>query len=139
MEGAAASPEIVKELRKFPGMTVWEPSAALNDSRKNSRIWGEKWLGNFFNKPCNNELFVRQSLNMEIAIATAQKQRIDWHGRAVQVDPIKPTGTKRLKLNYFAPLSSFAFKFNLRRYITFTSTRTSCCTPRAPRVRCPSR
>jgi hypothetical protein len=38
----------------------------------------------------------------------------------VQVDPIKPTlkapGTKRLKLNYDAPLSSFAFKLDLRRY-----------------------
>jgi len=41
-------------------------------------------------------------------------------GEAVQVDPIKPTltapGTKRLKLKYDKPLSSFAFNFNLRRY-----------------------
>jgi len=40
-------------------------------------------------------------------------------GEAVQVDPIKPTlkapGTKRLKLKYDKLLSSFAFKFNLRR------------------------
>jgi hypothetical protein len=40
----------------------------------------------------------------------------------VEVDPIKPTlkapGTKCLKLNYDGLLSSFAFKFNLRRYIT---------------------
>ena len=39
----------------------------------------------------------------------------------MQVDPIKPTlkapGTKRLKLKYDKVLSSFAFKFNLRRYI----------------------
>jgi len=38
----------------------------------------------------------------------------------VQVDPIKPTlkapGTRRLRLNYDELLSSFAFKFNLRRY-----------------------
>jgi hypothetical protein len=44
----------------------------------------------------------------------------DAKGRAVQVAPIKPTlkapGTKRLKLDYDAPLSSVAFKFNLRRY-----------------------
>jgi hypothetical protein len=42
------------------------------------------------------------------------------HGRAVQVDPIKPKlkppGTKRLKLQYDEPLSKYAFKFNLRRY-----------------------
>jgi hypothetical protein len=40
-------------------------------------------------------------------------------GEVVQVDPIKPTfkapGTKRLNLNYDKLLSSFAFKFNLRR------------------------
>jgi len=38
----------------------------------------------------------------------------------VQVDPIKlalqAPGTKRLKLNYVKLLSTFAFKFNLRRY-----------------------
>jgi len=40
----------------------------------------------------------------------------------VQVDPIKPTlkapVTMRLKLKYVTSLSSFAFKFNLRRYNT---------------------
>jgi len=42
-------------------------------------------------------------------------------GRAVQVDPFKPTlkapGTKRLKLKHDKLVSSFAFIFNLRRYI----------------------
>ena len=42
-------------------------------------------------------------------------------GRAVQVDPIKPTltapGTKRLKMEFDDLLSSLGFKFNLRRYI----------------------
>jgi len=41
-------------------------------------------------------------------------------GKAVQVEPIKPTlkapGTKRLKPQYDGLLSNFAFKFNLRRY-----------------------
>ena len=39
----------------------------------------------------------------------------------MQVAPIKPTlkapGTHRLKPKYDAPLSKFAFKFNLRRFI----------------------
>jgi hypothetical protein len=39
----------------------------------------------------------------------------------VQVDPmkpkLKPPGTKRLKLNCDIPLSTSAFKLNLRRYI----------------------
>jgi len=42
-------------------------------------------------------------------------------GRPVQVEPMKPTlkasGSKRLKLLFDEALSSFAFKFNLRRYI----------------------
>jgi len=42
------------------------------------------------------------------------------HGKAVQVDPIKPTlkppETILLKLYYGTLLSIFAFKFNLRRY-----------------------
>ena len=41
-------------------------------------------------------------------------------GRAVRVDPIKPTlkgaGTKLLKLTYYKLLSTSAFKLNLRRY-----------------------
>jgi len=42
-------------------------------------------------------------------------------GKAVQVDPIKPTlkppGTKHSRLKCDELLSSFGFKFNLRRYI----------------------
>ena len=41
------------------------------------------------------------------------------HGRAAQVDPIKPTlkapGTQGLKLKYDEVVSNLAFKFNLRR------------------------
>jgi len=41
-------------------------------------------------------------------------------GRAVQVDPMKPVlkspGTKHLKPTCYILLSTFAFKFNLRRY-----------------------
>ena len=47
------------------------------------------------------------------------------HGKAVQVDPIKPAlkapGTMRLELIYDGPLSNFAFNFNLRRYTTATT------------------
>ena len=49
------------------------------------------------------------------------EERAQPRGRTVPVDPIKPTlkapGTKRLKLKYDKPLSSFAFNFDLRRYI----------------------
>ena len=52
----------------------------------------------------------------------AREVAVGGHGRAVQVDPIKPTlkasGTKRLTLKCDEPLSNVAFKFDLRRYIT---------------------
>jgi hypothetical protein len=45
---------------------------------------------------------------------------IDELGKAVQVEPIRPTlqapGTKRLKPKHDKLLSSFAFNVNLRRY-----------------------
>ena len=48
------------------------------------------------------------------------KSGLAGRGRAVQVDPIKPTlkppGTERLKLKCDSQLSTFAFKFNSRRY-----------------------
>ena len=69
----------MEALRAAGGVRVWEPDAALDKVRAESRIWKESWLGKFFDKPCNNELFVRQSLNMEIAIQTAQREKIDWH------------------------------------------------------------
>jgi len=46
-------------------------------------------------------------------------------GKAVQVDPTKPTlkapGTKRLNLHYDKPLSTFPFKFNWRHHIWGTA------------------
>ena len=59
--------------------------------------------------------------NLRRYTAGAQRERRHLPGRAVRVDPIKPTlkapGIKLLKLKYDKPLSNFAFKFNLRRYI----------------------
>jgi hypothetical protein len=52
----------------------------------------------------------------------ALQRRRDHLGRAVQVDPIKPKlkppGAKRLKLECVVLVSTSAFKFNLRRYIS---------------------
>ena len=48
-------------------------------------------------------------------------------GRAVQVDPMKPTlkapGSKRFEIKYDQLLSNFAFKFNLRRYTEYDGVR----------------
>ena len=46
--------------------------------------------------------------------------RRDAPGKAMQIDPIKPTlkppGIKLVKLKFDTPLSNFAFSFNMRRY-----------------------
>ena len=53
------------------------------------------------------------------------------HGRAVQLDPIKPKmkppGIKRSKLKCDMLLSTSAFKFSLRRYSTGTAATTTWC------------
>jgi hypothetical protein len=55
-------------------------------------------------------------------------------GRAVQVDPVKPTlkppGAKHLKLKHDKLPSKFAFKFNLHHYIAGTP---PAAAPRRPR------
>ena len=93
VEGKASAPEVVEALRLESGVRVWEPNAALDAQRAKSRIWKESWLGKFFDKPCNNELFVRQSLNMEIAIQTAQREKIDWHVHIDTDELLHPAGS----------------------------------------------
>jgi len=57
-----------------------------------------------------------------IRVLAAAGSRCTGDGTAVEVEPIKPTLTppeiKRLKLDGDELVSSFAFKFNLRRYVT---------------------
>ena len=61
----AARPEVAARLRTLPGVTVVLRDEALKHRQAHSRIWNETWLAAFFHKPCNHELFVLQSLNME--------------------------------------------------------------------------
>jgi hypothetical protein len=64
-EGHANQPENIMALRAEPGVIVIPNDDALKDRHAHSRVWNETWLSAFFDKPCNHELFVRQSLNME--------------------------------------------------------------------------
>ena len=57
--------QVSAQLRTLPGVRVIPRDGDLKYKHDNSRIWNETWLSAFFNKPCNHELFVRQSLNME--------------------------------------------------------------------------
>lgn len=65
VDGQAARPEVQTQLALLPGVTVIPRNEELIERQAHSRIWNETWLAAFFHKPCNHELFVRQSLNME--------------------------------------------------------------------------
>ncbi|KDD75483.1 hypothetical protein H632_c662p2, partial [Helicosporidium sp. ATCC 50920] len=77
-EGRANLEANVAALQREPGVTVIRNDEELARAHASSRIWSENWLSSFFHKPCNYELFVRQSLNMEIAIRHAARDGVDW-------------------------------------------------------------
>lgn len=72
VDGQAARPEVQAQLAVLPGVTVVARDEALIERQAHSRIWNETWLAAFFHKPCNHELFVRQSLNMESKPCSAE-------------------------------------------------------------------
>ncbi|GAB4823201.1 hypothetical protein N2152v2_010247 [Parachlorella kessleri] len=78
VDGQAARSDVVAELRKLSGVRVIPRDDKLKKAHASSRIWNETWLSAFFHKPCNHELFVIQSLNMEVAIRMARADRVDW-------------------------------------------------------------
>ena len=94
VEGQAATPGSVAVLRRLPGVRVILRTPDLDEAHSNSRIWGEKWLASFFNKPCNYELFVRQNLNLETAISAALGQGdIGWIVHIDTDELLLPGGT----------------------------------------------
>ena len=76
-EGMANSEESIEQLSKEPGVDVIPRDANLTEAQSRSRTWNETWLSAFFNKPCNHELFVKQSLNME-STSTTYRRSFDY-------------------------------------------------------------
>ncbi|XP_002969708.2 glycosyltransferase-like KOBITO 1 [Selaginella moellendorffii] len=78
VEGKAATQNVTAVLESIPGVRVVYRTKELEEQQARSRIWNETWLSSFFFRPCNYELFVRQSLNMEMAIVMAREAEMDW-------------------------------------------------------------
>ncbi|XP_010241373.1 PREDICTED: glycosyltransferase-like At2g41451 [Nelumbo nucifera] len=78
VEGKAASPNVSAVLESISGVKVIYRTRELEEQQAKSRIWNETWLSSFFYKPCNYELFVKQSLNMEMGIVMARDAGMDW-------------------------------------------------------------
>ncbi|KDP26203.1 hypothetical protein JCGZ_22449 [Jatropha curcas] len=98
VEGKAASPKVSKVLETIPGVKVIYRTRELEEQQARSRIWNETWLANFFYKPCNYELFVKQSLNMEMAIVMAREAGMDWIIHLDTDELIHPAGAREYSL-----------------------------------------
>uniref|UniRef100_M4ELN1 Glycosyltransferase family 92 protein n=1 Tax=Brassica campestris TaxID=3711 RepID=M4ELN1_BRACM len=98
VEGKAATPTISKVLESIPGVKVIYRTKDLEEKQAKSRIWNETWLSSFFYKPCNYELFVKQSLNMEMAIVMAREAGMDWILHLDTDELIYPAGTREHSL-----------------------------------------
>ncbi|KAL6495739.1 Glycosyltransferase-like KOBITO 1 [Orobanche gracilis] len=98
VEGKAASPAVSSVLESIPGVKVIYRTKGLEEQQANSRIWNETWLSSFFYKPCNYELFVKQSLNMEMAIVMAREAGIDWILHLDTDELMHPAGAREYSL-----------------------------------------
>ncbi|KAG4109868.1 hypothetical protein ERO13_D13G013901v2 [Gossypium hirsutum] len=106
VEGHAASPNVSKFWSLFPmcydftlqGVKVVYRTKELEEQQAKSRIWNETWLSSFFYKPCNYELFVKQSLNMEMAIVMARDAGMEWILHLDTDELIHPAGASEYSL-----------------------------------------
>ncbi|ESQ44351.1 hypothetical protein EUTSA_v10006445mg [Eutrema salsugineum] len=98
VEGKAASPNVSRVLETIPGVKVIHRTKELEEQQAKSRIWNETWLSSFFYKPCNYELFVKQSLNMEMAITMAKDAGMEWIIHLDTDELIHPSGTHEYSL-----------------------------------------
>ncbi|CAL9039632.1 glycosyltransferase-like At2g41451 [Musa acuminata AAA Group] len=98
VEGKAAKPHVSAVLESIPGVQVVYRTGELEEKQAKSRIWNETWLAGFFYKPCNYELFVKQSLNMEMAIVMARNTGMDWIIHLDTDELIHPAGAAEYSL-----------------------------------------
>ncbi|KAF8369912.1 hypothetical protein HHK36_032058 [Tetracentron sinense] len=98
VEGNAASYNVSKILESIPGVKVIYRTRELEEQQAKSRIWNETWLSSFFYKPCNYELFVKQSLNMEMAIVMARDAGVDWIIHLDTDELLHPAGSREYSL-----------------------------------------
>lgn len=98
VEGKAAKPSASEVLESIPGVEVIYRNKELEEMQAKSRIWNETWLAGFFYKPCNYELFVKQSLNMEMAIYMARGAGMEWIIHLDTDELIHPAGAQEYSL-----------------------------------------
>ncbi|KAH9288442.1 hypothetical protein KI387_032559 [Taxus chinensis] len=98
VEGKAATSNTSAVLDSIPGVKVVHRTKELEEKQAKSRIWNETWLSSFFYRPCNYELFVKQSLNMEMAIVMAREANMDWIIHLDTDELLHPAGAREYSL-----------------------------------------
>ncbi|CAN4118487.1 unnamed protein product [Withania somnifera] len=98
VEGKAASPDVSRVLESITGVRVIYRTKDLENVQANSRIWNETWLAGFFYQPCNYELFVKQTLNMEMAIVMAREAGVEWIIHLDTDELLHPAGSSEYSL-----------------------------------------
>lgn len=98
VEGKAASPNVSAVLSSIPGVKLVFRTKELEEQQAKSRVWNETWLSSFFFRPCNYELFVKQSLNMEMAIVMAREAAMDWIIHLDTDELLHPAGAEEYSL-----------------------------------------
>ncbi|GMI79635.1 hypothetical protein like AT2G41451 [Hibiscus trionum] len=99
VEGKAASPNVSKVLESISGVKVIYRTKELEEQQAKSRIWNETWFESFTYKPCNYELFVKQTLNMEMSIVMARDAGMDWIIHIDTDELVHPAGTREYSLS----------------------------------------
>nr|XP_043609622.1 glycosyltransferase-like At2g41451 [Erigeron canadensis] len=98
VEGEAATPGVCKVLESIPNVKLIHRTKKLEEEQANSRMWNEMWMSTYFYKPCNYELFVKQYLNMEMAIVMAMEAHMEWIIHLDTDELIHPAGTREYSL-----------------------------------------
>jgi len=78
--GTAALPGEARALEQEPGVVLYRPQhdEQLQAEQAKSRLWHVPWMKRYMHKPCNHELFVAQTLNMETALRAAHADNVTW-------------------------------------------------------------
>ncbi|KAK1428870.1 hypothetical protein QVD17_17710 [Tagetes erecta] len=93
VEGNASIPHVSKVLQSIQNVKLVHRTKELEEEQAKSRMWNETWMSRYLYKPCNYELFVKQYLNMEMAIDMAREARMDWIIHIDTDELIHPAGT----------------------------------------------
>ncbi|KAK9671126.1 hypothetical protein RND81_12G008400 [Saponaria officinalis] len=93
VEGEAATLNSSKVLDSIPGVHAIPRTRELEEQQAKSRLWNDTRMTIFMNKPCNHRLFLKQNLNMEMAIVMAREAGMEWIFHFDTDELLYPAGT----------------------------------------------